>query len=240
LADSLKALRLSEARLRDSQTRLATDAAAMKRLNDASSRLWQMDDLHTGLDEILRASIELLGADKGNVQLFDDRRGVLTIEAYQGFEQPFLDFFKEVSTEDDSACGRALRSGGRIMIEDVDGDDDYAAYRAVALAAGYRAVQSTPLLGRDGSPVGMMSTHFARVYRPAAHELQLLDLYARQAADFIERYRNEEALRRSELRWRTMTEALPGMDRSTGRTVRLAEQPMGQVHRHSRARVAWA
>ena len=42
LADSLKALRLSEARLRDSQTRLATDAAAMKRLNDASSRLWQM------------------------------------------------------------------------------------------------------------------------------------------------------------------------------------------------------
>jgi PAS domain S-box-containing protein len=211
LADSLKALRLSEARLRDSQTRLSADAAAMKRLNDASSRLWQIDDLHTGLDEILRASIELLGADKGNVQLFDARRGILTIEAHRGFEQPFLDFFQEVSTEDDSACGRALRSGRRIVIEDVEADEDYAPYRAMAAAAGYRAVQSTPLLGRNGSPVGMMSTHFARVHRPTAHELQLLDLYARQAIDFLERYRNEDALRRSELRWRTMTEALPNL-----------------------------
>jgi GAF domain-containing protein len=139
-----------------------------------------MGDLHTGLDEILPASIELLGAYKGNVQLFDARRGILTIEAHRGFEQPFLDFFQEVSAEDDSACGRALCSGRRIVIEDVEADEDYAPYRAMAAAAGHRAVQSTPLLGHNGSPVGMMSTHFARVHRPTAHELQLLDLYAQR------------------------------------------------------------
>jgi hypothetical protein len=29
-------------------------------------------------------------------------------------------FFREVSAEDDSACGRALRFGERIVIEDVE------------------------------------------------------------------------------------------------------------------------
>jgi PAS domain S-box-containing protein len=48
----------------------------------------------------------------------------------------------------------------------------------------------------------MLSTHFRNVHRPTTHELDLLDLYGRQAADFIERHRNDEALRESEERYK--------------------------------------
>ncbi len=209
LADSLKALRASEARsrarladLQAVEAQLANDASALKQLNEASSRLWQARELHAGLNDILQVAIRLLGADKGNVQLFDASRDVLVIAAHQGFEQPFLDCFKEVSAEHETCCGRALRSGRRMFMEDVGADEGFAPFRAVASAAGFRAVQSTPLVGRDGRPLGMLSTHFRNVHRPTTHELDLLDLYARQAAAFIERHRNDEALRESEERYK--------------------------------------
>ena len=56
-----------------------------------------MTDLQAGLQEMLAASIELLGADMGNIQLLDEERGVLAIHAHRGFERPFLDFFAEVT-----------------------------------------------------------------------------------------------------------------------------------------------
>jgi PAS domain S-box-containing protein len=147
----------------------------------------------------------MMGADKGTVQVMDPR-GVLTIAAQEGFDQPFLEFFKEVSPEDKCACGRALREGHRSIIEDVEADEDFATFRHIALAAGFRAVQSTPLIGRDGKPLGMLSTHFCNAHRPTEHELQILDLYARKAANFIERQQSDEVLRRSEERYKGIFE----------------------------------
>jgi PAS domain S-box-containing protein len=206
LANSLKALRESEARRRTHlaalEARLASEASALEQFHEASARLWQEGELHAWLKEMLRTAIELLRADKGTIQLFDPTRKILTVAAYQGFEQPFLDFFKEVSAEDNTVSGRALRWGRRVIVEDIEADDSYATFRALASAAGYRAVQATPLVGRDGRLLGMLSTQFRDVHRPTAHELNLLDLYARQAADFIERHRNDEALRESEERYK--------------------------------------
>jgi PAS domain S-box-containing protein len=44
----------------------------------------------------------------------------------------------------------------------------------------------------------MISTHFRSVHRPSEPELHRLDLYARQASDFIERCRADEALHRAQ------------------------------------------
>lgn len=182
--------------LHNAESLLRAETEALKRLNDASSRLWRMATLHEGLEEILAATVELLSADKGNIQLLDRHRNVLVIAAHHGFEPSFLELFREVSTEDSSACGRALRSGQRIVIEDVDEDTAYAPLRAAARDAGYRAVQSTPLMARSGTPLGMISTHFRSPHRPSEPELRRLDLYARQAADFIQRFAAEEAAAR--------------------------------------------
>ena len=108
-----KAARRQQAKARDQQE---PEAAALARLNEVSARLWQTRDLHAGLREILHAIIELLRADFGNVQLFDPAKNVLRIAVHRGFKRSFLAHFHEVSTADNAACGRALRSGRRTII----------------------------------------------------------------------------------------------------------------------------
>lgn len=188
---------------------LASEAEALDKLNVCSSRLWRMDNLQDGLTEMLNAVIELVEADKGNIQLLDPRKRVLTIAAQHGFQQDFLDFYREVSADDPTACGRSLRDGSRIIVEDVETDSFFATLREVARAAGYRAVISTPLIGSDGEPLGVISTHFSKPHRPSPESLRRLDLYVRQAADFIQRCRTESALRQSEEHFRAIVDTTP-------------------------------
>jgi len=178
----------------------------LTRLNELSSRLWRARSLNEGLQEILAASMELLGADKGHVRLMDAARGVLVIAAQHGFDRDYLDRAWEISPEGVSAAARALRTRERVVIEDIDCDAQYEPLRGNARAAGFRAVQSTPLLGHDGEPLGMVSTHFRAPHRPPEEALRRLDLYVRLAGDFIERCRVEAALRASEERYRAVVE----------------------------------
>ena len=120
-------LELSQMR-RENELRLGAEAEALTRLHEASSRLWRKLDLGEGLNEMLAATIELLGADMGHVQILDADRGILEIVAQRGFDPPFLESFREVSPEQDSACGRALRSNERTVIEDVEMDSAYALF----------------------------------------------------------------------------------------------------------------
>jgi two-component sensor histidine kinase len=79
----------------------------------------------------------------------------------------------------------ALARGERVIIPDVAQDPAYAPSLAAARVAGYRAVQSTPLLTATGGPLGMLSTHFRQPRRFAARELRLTDLYARLASEAL-------------------------------------------------------
>jgi PAS domain S-box-containing protein len=170
--------------MREKEQLLQAETAALAKLNELSTRLWRAKSLSEGLDEMLRALLELLGADKGNIQLLDPESGMLTIRAQIGFEQDFRDFFRELAVR-----------GERIIIEDVDTDASFAPLRATAHAAGFRAVISTPLVGADGSALGIAATHFRSPHRPTEQQLRRLDLYLRQASDFIQRCAMEDALR---------------------------------------------
>jgi PAS domain S-box-containing protein len=199
--------------------RLAAEVEALSRLNEASSRLWHVSDMRTGLEEILAAAVALLGSDKGHVQLLG-ADGVLRIVAQHGFDDAFLDGFRVVMPPNGSAAGRALRAGRRVVVEDVETDEDYAPLRELARAGGYRAVQSTPILCRDGRRLGMISTHYLVPHRPSEQSLRLLDLYVQQAADFIERCRAEQQLRESERRLKSLSDIVPG-------TILWASEPDG-------------
>ncbi len=187
---------------------LAAELQSVNRLYNLNAQLWQTGDLGTALEAVLDASLELLGADLGNVQLFDPREEVLEIAVFRGFQRPFLERFSRVSASGTSACGRALLSGQRVIIEDVEQEPTYE-HREMAAAAGYRAVQSTPLLSRRGEPLGMLSTHFVHPHRPSEGKLHMLDAFVRKASDFIERIHAERALRESEEHFRRITDAMP-------------------------------
>jgi PAS domain S-box-containing protein len=185
----------SERELRHTQGQLKAHADALAQLNECTARLWSCHTRQGGLEEILNSVVDLLGADKGHMQLLDDSGGVLRIAAQRGFGLDFLQAFREVTPENNSAPGRALRSRARIVIEDIEADSPYESLRPVARTADYRAVVSTPLIGPDGILVGMLSTYFKSAHQPTEQELRVVDLFVRHACDFIRRCTMEQALR---------------------------------------------
>jgi PAS domain S-box-containing protein len=198
----------AEAHLVELKDELAADLSAVTRLHELGGRLLASSELQSLLDEVLHATIALQNADFGNVQLYDRQSRTLEIVAQRGFREDFLEYFGRVH-EGRAGCGRALQRSERVVIEDVETDPGFEPHRSIAAAAGFRGVQSTPMFGRDGEPLGMLSTHFRRPHRPSDRELRLTDLYARHAAEMIERRRSEQALRQSAEQFRLLTEAIP-------------------------------
>ncbi|HET6854148.1 MAG TPA: ATP-binding protein [Pyrinomonadaceae bacterium] len=177
---------------------LAADLKTMLRLHELSTRLLKSTELQPLLEEILDATIELLNADFGNVQLCNPQSKALEIVAQRGFKPGFLDHFADASQES-RLCDRAMSQRARVIIDDVETDPHFAPHRQIAASVGFRAVQATPLFSRNGEPLGILATHFRQPHHSSEHDLRFLDLYAHLAAEFIERKRAEERLRRNEI-----------------------------------------
>jgi PAS domain S-box-containing protein len=184
---------------------LAAEREAIARLHEFGTRTLATAELQPLLEEVLTASIALQRADFGIVQLYNPKSQALEVVAHHGFRQDSLDYFSRVSESE--AAWRALRRGERVIIEDVLTDADFASRQPIAVSAGFRAMQSTPLVSRSGEPLGMISTHFRQPHRPSERDLRLTDLYARQAAEMIERKQGDAALMESEERFRHLIEA---------------------------------
>jgi signal transduction histidine kinase/ActR/RegA family two-component response regulator len=172
----------------------ASNHRAIARLYEIGKRCigWG-DRFDENLLEMLDAAIWITRAEKGNVQLFDDAALALRIAVQRGFEAPFLDFFRSVDCDEASVCGVALAARQRVVVEDVRGHAIFVGQPSlqVLLDANVQAVQSTPLVSSRGTVLGMISTHFSRPHQPSAREFRLLDLLARQVADYVERRRGE-------------------------------------------------
>jgi GAF domain-containing protein len=134
--------------------------------------------VHTILDDV----IALLGAEYGNIQLPIGEE--LAIAAQRGLSADFLKTFWRVKKNDGSACGRALRLGIPVIIPDIEKDDDFAVFRREAKDAGFRAVQSTPMVTKDQALLGIVSTHFVNVHEPTPIEMNTLKVYGGIAAEF--------------------------------------------------------
>ena len=136
------------------------------------------------LDEMLGFALTLLHAERGNVQLADPATGALRIAAQRGFGPEFMEYFAAV-TDDRSACGRAAQQHAQVVITDVTTDPGFAPHREIAVASGFRAVQSTPLVNRAGQLVGMLSTHYPRPTTPPRHDLQIVSRFGALAGESL-------------------------------------------------------
>jgi PAS domain S-box-containing protein len=179
---------------KEAEARVAADLRNMTRLNQLSNRLVREgSDFNRNMNAILDTAIAVTSSDKGNLQLLDPTTRMLTIAAHSGFEDPFLNFFAAVC-DDAASCAAAMRSGERVIVEDVRQSEIFAGQQSkdVLIDAGVCAVTSTPLMASTGNLLGMISTHFATPHRPSERELHLMDLLARQAADYLERKHADE------------------------------------------------
>jgi PAS domain S-box-containing protein len=193
----------AELELRSSRKRIQSDLDALTRLQDVANLCGAADSqFDECLLALLDAAIEFTGADKGNVQLFDQDTEVLRLIAHRGFDAPFLTFFETVGASHSAACGSAIAERARVIVEDVSTSPIFRGTPSlqVMLDADVRAVQSTPLLTGEGQLIGMISTHCASTCSFDERALRWMDVLARQAADFVERKLAEEGLREADRR----------------------------------------
>lgn len=191
---------------------LVQELDAVRRLHQVSAQLIQADGSQALFDKILDAAVAVMRADYASIQILDSIRGVggeLQLVGHRGFPDEASKFWHWVRPASQSTCGMALRTGQRAIVSDIETCDFMASTADLAMfrQAGIRAVQTTPLLSRSGSILGMISTHWRNPHEPSERELQALDVLARQAADLIERRLAEAALR--EERFQLMADHAP-------------------------------
>ncbi|MGJ0510564.1 MAG: CheR family methyltransferase [Methylocystis sp.] len=179
---------------------LAAELRAMTRLQELSTKVIEADRLERPLGTILEALIELIGADFGSIQLLDEASQTLRLVAHRGFQTRFLDHYAVVDASSQSSSGLALAKCKRVAFEDVETEPALAPSLEEARAAGYRAVVAAPLCLTSGKLIAMLSVHFRERHQFSDHELRLVDIYARQAADATGVQLLQQALRDADRR----------------------------------------
>jgi signal transduction histidine kinase/ActR/RegA family two-component response regulator len=194
------------------ETRLAAELEIARQLQEVSVQLAGTDEIEVLYGKILDTAVAILGADCGSLQGMDPTHGDdLLLLQHRGFDGRSAAFWKWVQPTSHTTCGRALQTRQRVIVPDVDacdwivGSEHGAFYRL----SGIRAVQTTPLVSRNGQLLGMISTHWHAVHEPTESELRALDVLARQAADLIERKKTDAAVRRRAEELERVMEAVP-------------------------------
>jgi PAS domain S-box-containing protein len=168
-------------------------------------------------EKIIDAAVALMGSDFASMQMFHPERGKsgeLQLLAFRGFAPRAAKFWEWVNADSTCSCGNALKTGRRFIVPDIEASPLYAGtqHLETSLRLGIRAVQSTPLVGRNGHPIGMLSTHWRKPHQPSEHDLEMLDVLARQAAGLIERQQSDRATSRLAAIVETSDDAIIGKD----------------------------
>jgi PAS domain S-box-containing protein len=188
----------AEEALREAQGRLVSELAATQQLQKISTQLIQENDVGALYQQILNAAVGIMRSDFASMQMLYPERGELRLLAYKGFDPAAAAFWEWVSPGSGSTCGNAILTGERSIVVDVDLSELMAGSEDLEISrkTGIRAVQSTPLVSRTGRKLGVISTHWRKPHQPDEHDLRLLDVLARQAADLIDRKGAEQTAQR--------------------------------------------
>jgi PAS domain S-box-containing protein len=193
----------AETELLRSQQEMEVELGDTRLLQRISGALISNENAVTLFESILDASMSVMRSDFSSLQMLYPDQGLgggLRMLAFRGFSAETAKCWEWIHADASTVCAKALRERERVVVADIERSafiadtGDLAMYRQ----AGIRAVQSTPLISREGKMLGMISTHWRAPHDPSERDLRLFDILARQAADLIERRKAEEALRERE------------------------------------------
>ncbi len=141
------------------------------------------------LDRVVRAVVEVTGADGGCLHVLDRRTGELCLAADQGLRARSVDVVSR-------ACG-----GGRPewvaattcrQTVSCDVRDDPEPRPVLTTGKAVRAVQVTPLTDFAGNLVGVVSAYFSWPHRPSEVQLGVMELFADHVGEQIARQLGSE------------------------------------------------
>jgi PAS domain S-box-containing protein len=215
---------------------LALEVADLKQLQSISSQLIQDEDAGAIYAKILEATVALMRADMGCIQMLDPEANELQLIACTELPEGAPQFPHRTRFDDGGAYGAAMRNRQRVSAADIDSDASGigAEDRDFCRRSGVKAMQSTPLVSRSGRLFGVISTHWRETHEVSEREARLLDVLARQVADLIERKATEGALRESESRERARAAEMKAIFDSAPVALFVAEDPECRVMAGSR------
>jgi signal transduction histidine kinase len=169
---------------------------AMLYLSDGSPRAWARDELAFMRDvaERTRVAVERRRSEQALANDLKDTRLLRDVAAHLVREDDASTLFNEILA---AAMTITEADGGAIQLHERD-RPELTAVATRGMQHGFHCAQSSPLISREGLPLGMLTTHWAQAHLPSERELRFLDLLARQAADLVERMQAREKLRASE------------------------------------------
>jgi PAS domain S-box-containing protein len=199
----------AEAELAATKDQLTLQMETLTRLHQLALDLGGVNDLGSALQEIVDASVETQDADYGLVWIHDRASNRLVVQASHGFDEAGRALFHDVVPGPyGGSAGQAYAHGRRWVVSDTEVDEAFAPFRVPARSVGFRAVHSTPIVTRSGELLGVISVHYRAPRVPLQREMQAADVCARHAADAIEGYRSQQAMRESERVFRAMGESI--------------------------------
>jgi GAF domain-containing protein len=171
-------------------------------------------DLQTVLQTLVESAARLCDADKATITR---QKGELFYRAESyGFSAAFMDSVRDVPVvpERTSATGRALPEGTVVHIPDVRADRDYQFVEALKHGE-FRTILGVPML-REGIPVGVFALTRAEVRPFSDKQIELVSIFADQAAIAIE---NVRLFEQTETRTRELAKSLEDLRAAQDRLV---------------------
>jgi len=168
--------------------RMAADAS----LNEV---LASIVDLIESISGSFSVTIGLLAADG---QSFTEVIGRRIPEQWRKLEQRLT-----VDIRNGSSAA-AVYLGRQVLVADIEADAFWQRRRELAHEAGFRAAWAVPIKTGSGRVLGALTVYRPQTGAPLARDTDLMAHAARLAGIAIERRRNEEALRASEAKFRSL------------------------------------
>jgi two-component system, NtrC family, sensor kinase len=172
-------------------------------------------DLQTVLHTLVASAARLCDADKGTITRQKDGNTFYRAESY-GFSQEFMNYVRDIpiQVQRGSASGRALLEGKIVHIHDVKADPEYTFVEAQRLGD-FRTILAVPML-REDVPVGVLTLTRAEVRSFTERQIELVSIFADQAAIAIENVRLFESV---EARTRELAKSLEELRSTQDRLV---------------------
>ncbi|MDP9085100.1 MAG: PAS domain S-box protein [Pseudomonadota bacterium] len=106
------------------------------------------------------------------------------------------------------SCAAAVYLARQVTVADIENDALWEFRREAAIQAGLRAAWSTPIMASDGHVVGTFAVYRRHVGVPLPRDHELMSRMAQIAGIAIERRSAEDALRKSEAKFRGLFETM--------------------------------
>ncbi len=181
------AIAIENARLYQGVESTNRSLTALNQVAQTANRSLHLQEI---LDAALDATLKAVELEAGNIRLWNEREGFLTLAAHRGMSEGYVSRMRHFRLGE-GVAGKVFQAGEALLVEDLQ---QHPELNQMAQKDGVRSVASIPIRSRE-KIVGVMSilSHGQRRFAPA--EIDLLTAIGNQIGTAIENARLYQEVR---------------------------------------------